>query len=289
MRKKNVLIGGSGFIGSALAAQLLAKGEQVVSVSHSPEGDPRGVESVIVDLYQESCPSEVFEGADAVFILLGQKHQGFNPAQEKEILKNLVQPLKSLPAHVYYCSTALVYGETKVSAAESTPCHPIDEYSQFKLAAESILQGIIPADRLTIFRLSNVYGSPRNKGFIGLLMNKLAEPNPTIRLNGDGLQRRDFIFLDDLISAIITVVNSPQKSGITNISTGESPTLLEVVKLVGEISGKTISCECGTANNQEPRESLTDNTRLKELFGYCEFTPLKDGLTKTLQRYKESN
>lgn len=283
----NLLIGGSGFIGSALGRELISRRERVVSVSLSSEGNAPGVNPVIVDLYHQPCPQDILDEADNVFILLGQTHKGFDAAQEKQVLDTLARSLSKGRSRVFYFSTVLVYGHTLSHATETTIPKPLDDYSKFKLEAEAIVTDHIPPERLTILRLANIYGSPKNKGFIGLLMGKLADPNPDIRLNGDGQQRRDFVFIDDLVHAIIAVVNKPSQSGIVNISTGVSHSLIDVIILVSEVSGKNVNYELSRIEVNEPRDSLVDNSRLRKVFGYANFTPLKDGLTKTLQRYSD--
>jgi UDP-glucose 4-epimerase len=284
----NLLIGGTGFIGSVLGQSLIAHGEKVVSVSNVSKGHSEGVTPMVIDLYQASCPQEVFDHADNTFILIGQIHKGFDADQEHQVLADLARGLKASQSRVFCFSTALVYGETPRPATESTPCEPIEEYSKFKLKAESLLQEHISSDRLTIFRLANIYGSTKNRGIIGVLMNKLMHPKPEITLNGDGQQRRDYVFIDYLIQAILAVAHK-RHHGIVNISTGTSHSLIEVVDLASEISHQTIDCQVTQIPINEPQNSLVDNTRLKTVCKYSEFTPLRQGLAKTLKRYQEDS
>ncbi len=283
----NLLIGGSGFIGSALGQELVRRNDTVVSVSLSGDGDAPGVTSIAFDLYQEPCPQDLLEEADHIFILVGQTHQGFDVNQEKKLVTTLAKAMQNCRAKVYYFSTVNVYGESPNKALETSPCHPLDDYGQFKLAAEGIIRHYIPEQQLTIFRLTNTYGSPRNRGFIGLLMRKLSENDPCVSLNGDGEQRRDYIFIDDLVQAIIAVRDKPNEFGIVNIATGTTYSLIQVVDLVNLVSGTKLAYSITHRNMNEAQDCLVDNTRLRQDFDYDTFTSLKQGLVKTLKRYRE--
>lgn len=286
---KNVLIGGTGFIGSALARELLNRGEEVVSISRSGQAIPEGVTPLALDLYAQSIPQDQLAGADTVFILLGQNHPGFDSTHEDHAITQLASNLQHTDADVFYFSTANVYGDTPEKATEETTPHPYDAYGRFKLKAEAILAAAIPTTRLTILRPTNVYGTPGNKGFIGLLMRKLADPAPAIELNGDGQQRRDFLFIDDLIQATLAIRNQPKHRGIVNVSTATSYSLIEVVELASKIAGKKIDYTVTHKPLNGPLDNQIDNTRLTQTYGYKAITPLQDGLIKTFQSYQEIN
>lgn len=286
----NLLIGGSGFIGSALGAEMVKRGDKVVSVSLSGEGDAEGVESVIVDLNNEPCPQELLDNADTIYVLnIGQLREGFDADREKQIVKNVAASLKNIRANIVFFSSVAVYGHTPEPVTEDSTCNPIGAYGQFKLEAESVFKDAISTDRLTILRLANIYGTPRNRGFIGLALRQLTEPSPLIKLNGDGQHKRDYVFIDDLVRAILTVVAAPRPHGTVNISTGKSYTLVEVVELVSEVSRTKLNYEITHVDTNEPQDSFISNDRLKKVFGFTDFTPLKDGLRKTYERYNESN
>jgi UDP-glucose 4-epimerase len=283
----HVLIGGSGFIGSQISQALIHRGDTVTSISKLGDDRVTGVTSVAIDLYTDPCPQDVLGKADTVIILIGQTHSTFDARLERETLERIARQLQSVKARVYYASTTLVYGNTSEPADETTPVSPIGPYSVFKVHAEELLQTHIPADRLTIFRFSNVYGAPRNRGIIGLLMQKSSESPIHISLNGNGLQTRDYIFVDDLITAILHVVDKPYESGITNVATGVAYTLVDVVDNVSHAIGMPIEYTITGTPIEEPQDNQIDNTRLRTVFGVTKFTPLLDGLSRTYSRYKD--
>lgn len=283
----HLVIGGTGFIGSELCRTLANRGERVVSISKSGRAPAPNISSVAADLYRQSCPQDLIEQAGNVYILVGQNHASFDRDQELQLLMRLVHQLEHASARVHYFSSALVYGHTLKPAAESSSCNPVDSYSAFKLEAEQFLTNQLPPERLTILRLSNVYGTPQNRGFIGHLMTKLAEAQPHIALNGNGEQKRDYIFVDDLIHAIMAVVMKADENGTVNIATGTSYSLLEIISHVAEIAGRQINYDVTHRVIPEPQDSLICNQRLREVYEYADFTSLADGLAATLTRYQE--
>ncbi len=283
----HVLIGGSGFIGSMLSQMLINRGDAVTSVSKSGNDSVDGVTSVTVDLYAAPCPNRILDNADTVIILIGQTHTAFDSRLEKQTLQRLADQLKDSQARVYYASTTLVYGDVTTPADETTPVNPIGAYSTFKAEAETILQELIPPDRLTIFRFANVYGTPKNRGIIGLLMQKSNENPIELSLNDDGQQTRDYIFVDDLVSSILHIVDKPEESGITNVATGITHTLIEVVNEVSRVLGKPIGYSVTHLPVEEPHDNRIENIRLQTVFGITKFTPLATGLVQTYSRYKD--
>lgn len=282
---KSLLLGGTGFIGSVLGAELLKSGSEVASVSLSGRGNAPGIVSVALDLYRHALPRKLISDQDTVFILLGQFHQDFDPVQERALIESLAKTLRPTSARVIYFSSVMVYGHTKIPARETSPCHPVGDYAKHKLEAEGLVIEAIPADRLTVVRPSNVYGTPKNRGFIGNVMKQLLKSEPQIALNGDGMQTRDYIFIDDLVKAVIGV-NTMEIPGIINIATGVSHTLIDVVKIAEAVSGKKIACTITHSPVNEPHDNLVSNRLLKSEAHFKHFTSLHNGLNQTLKRYQ---
>jgi UDP-glucose 4-epimerase len=281
----NLLLGGSGFIGSHIGRKLLAQGDQVTSISRSIGGVSPGVNSIALDFASDRCPQKVLESSDAILILLGQTYKDFDIKKEEQIITNLARQLQSTRARVFYFSTVMVYGDTAAPAAEIAPLQPQDSYGKYKVTAEEILRNTLEAKRLTILRLANIYGSKGNKGFIGLLLNKIQEERPFIQLNGNGQQTRDYVFIDDLVNALVTIINAPGSFGTVNIATGKSYSLIETIDLVSEVTGKKIEYHITHRSVDEPQNSHIDNRTLRDVYGYDRFLSLGEGLAKTVKRY----
>jgi UDP-glucose 4-epimerase len=281
----NILIGGTGFIGSELARGLVKRKEKVVSVAHD-KGDIPNVEYIGIDLRAKELPHTLLDRAENVFILIGQIGPNFDAESEKRLLTKLVKPLSVGRQRVFFFSTVLVYGNRTRAANEESSCRPIGVYPQFKLDAEKIMHDLIPRKRLVTLRLANVYGSPKNRGFIGVAMKKIADPqdHAPISILGSGRQRRDYIFVDDVIGAVLSVKKKSGGSGIVNITTGKSYSLMEVLEILSKVAGRKIPYE-NTDKRLEADTIIVSNERLQKEFGYKNFIPLEEGLKKTLARY----
>jgi nucleoside-diphosphate-sugar epimerase len=191
-----------------------------------------------------------------------------------------------LPKKVLYLSSVLVYGEAVEPATEETPCYPADQYSQFKCAAEALLcERLDQKIALGVLRLANVYGGRKNRGFIGLVMDRLAQGRGTkLVLNGDGLQERDYIFIDDVVAALIAVKRSLKQNDTINIATGESHTLLDILYEVAEITGQPLLYEKNNKELVEVGKSRIKNEKLEKQYHFSPFYGLRTGLQETYLR-----
>lgn len=286
-QKAIILLGGTGFIGSALASELVHQGERVISVSRSlPEKQEGGVEYYACDIATKPEKlTEILGTGSTIFLLTGQNHAGFDKEKEMNIFSKTLDTVKaSSPEKVLFTSSALVYGDCDVPVSEDHPIEPKESYSIFKVECEKMLEERLSEIPVGILRLANVYGSKKNKGFVGLVCKKTLGIDP-IQVNGDGLQERDYIFLDDAVSAMIAVKDGLRETDIVNISTGKSETLLEVIHAISEAAGKKIPYEVTGVPVNEVKDSLIDNRKLIEKYGYVPKVSLKEGLQETWKRY----
>ena len=284
---QNILVGGSGFIGSGLALELVRRGESVISISRHEHDKVTGVESLVLDITDVAQLSKDFPQGETVYVLIGQNHSEFDIKSELQTLRNLISVLNErLPSRVIYLSSALVYGETTVPAAEDTSCQPADQYSHFKYAAECLLrEQLNPKIILGILRLANVYGGKKNRGFIGLVMDRLtAGQSTTLILNGDGLQERDYIFIDDVVDALVTVRQELHRSDTINVATGESHTLLDILREMTEIIGRPIPYQKNSGGVVEVGKSRMNNDRLQHQYHFSPRFGLSIGLQETYLR-----
>lgn len=287
---KNIVIGGTGFIGSALVQELVRRGKDVVSVSrHLPEEKKSGVEYVVLDIASEKEKFQATLGrGNRIFLLSGQNYVDFDVQKELGDFSKILEIMKaSLPEKVFFTSSTLVYGECETPASEDHALDPQESYSAFKVSCEQLLQEKLVGIPVGILRLANVYGSEKNKGFVGLVFKKFFT-NDLMRVNGDGLQERDYIFLDDVVSSVTTVAENLTETDIINISTGKSETLIDVIGCISQITGKKVSYEITGIPVNEVNRSQIKNTRLREKYGYTPETMLQEGLQKTWERYQES-
>lgn len=254
---KNVFVGGGcGFIGSHLVRKLLETGvERVVVVDDESSGnrsmlpdDPR-VEFHCYDLKFRGALAELMPGCDTVF------HLAANPdisraATHPEIdfvsgtmITNAV--LESARIHgikrIIYTSGSGVYGDHGLDVVgERTECRPISTYGASKLASEAMICSYCHMFGMEgrAFRFANVVG-PRQTHGVGFdFMRRLREDQTKLKILGDGEQKKSYIYIDDVLDAVFTVLDKPTPGfDAFNVATGDYITVREIAMLAIEASG----------------------------------------------------
>ena len=139
----NVLVGGTGFIGTALAEELIQQGEAVTSIARNiPEEKTEGVVYHAIDIFahpEQLIP--LFGHGATIFLMIGQNSSTFDVAKELEGFEKVLDVMRtSVPEKVLFTSTALVYGESIEAATEHHNLAPKDIYAQFKVSCEKMIQ-----------------------------------------------------------------------------------------------------------------------------------------------------
>jgi UDP-glucose 4-epimerase len=286
---KNIVIGGSGFIGSELCARLNVDGESFLSISKS-EKNITGFNSRICDVGNSEKLKNILKGAENIFILIGQTSSDFDKNREIENIKSTIDCIDdNSTKKVFYFSSALIYGEAKNALMENSRLRPVDEYSKFKVEAENVLKelSLNKKWKLGILRLSNVYGNPRNRGFIGFVLNQVLEKKLfEIPINGNGNQLRDYIFIDDVVDAVLSIRDKIKESDIINISSGESYSLLDVISEINKNLTRKIKYKILYNKIIEVNRSLVSNEKLRDSYGFIPKYDFSRGITRTIENYK---
>lgn len=282
----NIIFGGTGFIGTALCRALRARDEEVTAFSRRGNGTVPDVQYRTFDLLRSSFNANELRAQDRVFILTGQKGQGFDASAELRAHEKLLMELGTSPARVILASTVLVYGTATDLVDERSPCQPIDAYEQFKLRCEQVAQREIRADRLSILRIATLYGPNKADGVVRAMMT--ATSATPFQRDGDGHTERDYLFLDDTIRAIVEIIDAPDPSGITNVCSGESLTLLHLMDACETALERPIPWVQGSFTASGPQQLRVSNERLCSVFGASAMTPLAVGLQRTAATYTRS-
>lgn len=280
-----LLIGGTGFIGSELARAFIGAGKKVVSIGRHPKEDNYGKVEV-ADASDLSALEQAWPTAETVFILTGQNKRDFDEKKEMKMLQNIVNVLNGrLPKKVFYLSSVLVYGDVSAPARENNTCKPLEKYSQFKYQAEIMLQQTLNKKILLgILRLGNVYGNPANRGFIHWLILAVKNKQKLI-LTGEGLQERDYVFIDDVVDTLLGLEDKLLQSDTINVASGKSTSLIEVVKVMERVVEKSIPFEVNHQSVMEVQTSRVDVSKLQGCYSLKLSQDLCTGLGITLNRY----
>jgi len=247
---KIVVIGGAGFIGSHLVDKLLSLGHQVAVIDNLSAGQREYV-SAAATLHQidilDPGLGQVFDAIqpEVVYHLAAQKNLRLsitNPILDAEI--NILGSLKVLEqaarcqARVIFASSAAVYGNASVDIDEDSATNPITPYGITKLAVEHYLQFYHQQHQLptTIFRFANAYGprqDPNSEaGVIALFCHWQLEHLP-LKINGDGKQTRDFVYVGDIVAALVYGLTN---TGVYNVGTEVETSLQDIVTALEQIS-----------------------------------------------------
>jgi ADP-L-glycero-D-manno-heptose 6-epimerase len=311
-----IVTGGAGFIGSNIVDALNAKGiSEILVVDRKGDNFRNLADARISDFMQ---PDE-FTGAierdalpariDAIF------HQGAcvdttcddsaymmenNFTFSKAVLHFAVA--RKIP--LVYASSAAVYGASKAFETTSENERPLNLYGRSKLAFDNHVRGIVASSESTVagLRYFNVYG-PRetHKGKMASMVYQLYRQ---LRATGrarlftgtdgyaDGEQRRDFVFVGDVVRVNLAIAEGPMRKGIFNVGTGQSRSFNDVAKtLIGQIGAGAIEYVPFPASLTGRYQSFTQAElwALRDA-GYGEsFSSLEDGIAKSVAAWSQES
>ncbi|MDO5977543.1 GDP-mannose 4,6-dehydratase [Flavivirga spongiicola] len=318
-KNKNVLItGGLGFIGSNLAIKLVELGANVTIIdSVIPEygGNLKNIESIkdrvkinFSDVRDEFSIKYLIKDQDFLFNLAGQTSHidsMTNPFQDLEI--NAKSQLSILEAcrknnqniKIVFASTRQLYGKPQyLPVDENHPIIPVDVNGINKMSGENyhLLYNNIYGIKTCVLRLTNTYG-PRlrikdaRQTFLGIWVRNIIEEKPFL-IFGDGLQVRDYNYVDDVVDAFILSALSDKTNGhIYNLGEPNPINLKETASILIEENKK------GTYNMipfPEERKSIdigdfyANFNKINQDLGWYPKTPFREGIKETLTYYKKN-
>ena len=293
-----MVTGGAGFIGSHLVDALLARGEEVHVVDNlatgSPENLPSATEFHEVDIRDQALEQLVGRlRPEVVFHLAAQADVGTSverPLFDADV--NVVGTVRVLEAAratnsrlVFTSSGGALYGECERPAREDDEPQPLSPYAASKLAGEQYLatwNRLYGAGHVSC-RLANVYG-PRQLpslegGVIAIFLDRLRDGRET-EIFGDGNQTRDFVYVGDVVRALLAAASSPA-SGVFNVGSGVATSVAELHRLCAETAGVDQEPRFAAARPGDLRHSVIDSSRAaRELDWHAELT-LAMGLAET--------
>lgn len=188
---------------------------------------------------------------------------------------------------IVFASSAAVYGETvKLPIKETQKLLPLNPYGFSKILAESKILSTSKKHNLdySILRYSNVYGpgqrSDTEGGVISIFCNHAVSSKEVV-IYGDGLQTRDFIYIDDITSANYLSMLSPA-SFIANVSTGKETSILNLIKTIEKVLRKKMKIKFKAGKDGEIIKNCLNNSFIKQAIDWKPETKLEAGIAKTL-------
>lgn len=303
-----LVTGGAGFIGSNLLRRLIDQGDSVAVIDDLSTGFSENLEGLDVDFHGSSILDEnallsAAEGADAIVHLaaLGSVPRSVaNPiashAANATGTLMVCEAARKTGAHLVAASSSSVYGSVPdLPRVESLPTRPMSPYAATKLATESYVLAYghsYGMDTLP-FRFFNVYGPRQAAGhaYAAVIPTFVdaALKGDSIPLNGDGLQTRDFTFVDTVTWVLADAVHRRVTSDIpVNLAIGANVSLLDLIAELEDLLGRSLTIERRPARVGDVRASQSNPQLLESLFPETPITEFREGLSSTVKWFQAS-
>jgi UDP-glucose 4-epimerase len=287
-----VVTGGAGFIGSNLVDALVGRGDEVVVIDDLSSGRRDHVSPAASFVEADIRDGIDAGGAGVVFHLAAQADVQTSvrrPDQDAAInvvgTVRVLEAARAAGAQVLFSSTGgAIYGECDAPAPESAPRRPVSPYGIAKLCAEEYLAGwnrIHGTDHVAL-RFGNVFGPRQDSslegGVVSIFLERLARGEETL-IFGDGLQSRDFVFVGDVVDALLAAAG--HTGDVFNVGTGEETSVLELHRLCAKVAGVDAEPRLEGARLGDARRSVLDVSHAAEELGWRSRVSLEDGLRQT--------
>jgi UDP-glucose 4-epimerase len=316
-KKKNVLVtGGAGFIGSHLVDKLLAVGAaKVVIVDNFFLGKEKNIKQAITQynnivVYRDDARNFGVmqailekEKIQVVFNLatIALNYSFFNPFDaymvNVEIMDTLLKLLK-LKAYdtLIHSSSSEAYGTAQYSPMdENHPTNPTTPYAAGKAAADLMALSFYNVFKfdIAIIRPFNNYGPRQNDkqlaAIIPLTASRILNGGKPV-IEGDGLQTRDFIYVEDTVRAFIMAYENEKTRGkVINLGSGLEISMLELISVICKYFNYKGEIEYRPARPADVRRLCADSKLARELIGFVPEVSLETGLERTLAWYEDKS
>jgi len=309
MGKRILVTGGAGFLGSHLCERLLNDGHEVVCLDNYFTGSKRNIVHLLqhpyFELIRHDVTMPIFLEVDEIYNLAcpaSPIHYQYNPIKTVKTsvmgAVNMLGLAKRIKAKILQASTSEVYGDPEIHPQHEeywghvNPIGPRACYDEGKRCAETLFMGYHQQNnvKIKILRIFNTYG-PRMHPNDGRVVSNFivqALKGEDITVYGDGSQTRSFCYVDDLIEAMIRMMNTPEDFiGPVNAGNPTEFTILQLAQKVIEMTGSSSKIIFSSLPADDPMQRKPDITKAREILGWQPTVQLDEGLEKTIKYFKE--
>lgn len=300
-----LVTGGAGFIGTHLVRRLVADGAEVTVVDDlrapSARPVPAGVawhgfrlpDPRLRELVAGQRFDRIYHLAGAAYVPPSIEDPAADLGNNAEVTIDLLEAVRrgSPGTAVVYTSSAAVYGSpTMLPISEETPIAPVSPYGVSKYAAEQYvtLYARLHGLRTATLRLFSVFGPGQRKQVVYDLIAKLAADPTRLEVIGAGTEVRDFVFVEDVVTAMTTVMGrAPLQGEVYNVASGCGVTIRELVGHVTAVLG--VSPTVAYNGEVRPGDALHwvgDIGRLRAL-GFVPATSVREGVGRVVQWFAQ--
>jgi len=307
-RKRVLVTGGAGFLGSHLCDRLIADGHEVLCVDNFFTGDKGNIAHLLkherFELLRHDVTFPLFVEVDEIYNLAcpaSPIHYQHDPVQTTKTSVhgaiNMLGLAKRLRAKILQASTSEVYGDPAVHPQTEeywghvNPIGPRSCYDEGKRCAETLFfdyhrqVGL----QIKVARIFNTYG-PRMHIADGRVVSNFivqALKGEPITLYGDGKQTRSFCYVDDLVDGLVKLMDSPDEvTGPVNLGNPAEFSMAELAAQVIDATGSRSELTYAPLPQDDPRQRQPDISRARELLGWQPAISLDEGLKRTIDDFK---
>lgn len=314
--RRYLVTGGSGFIGSNIVEALLLRGDHVTVLDDFSTGRRQNLEAVVRTRPSGSAGPEILEGdiRDTAMVRRAVRgithvlHQAALPSVPRSIedpgsshavnatgtLNLLIEARDAGVKRFVYASSSSVYGDSpEQPKVESMPTAPLSPYAVSKLAGEfycRIFHSLYGLETVSL-RYFNVFGPRQDPtsqyaAVVPNFVKALASGRPPI-VFGDGLQSRDFTYVENAVDANLKACEAPAQAcgRAYNVACGDRVTLLDLLNLLERVTAKAVPPVHEKPRPGDVRHSLADIGEARRLLGYEPRVPLEEGLRRTVAAF----
>ena len=304
-----LVLGGGGFIGSAVIRKLLDRGHSVRIFQRSQDGSDvykqysNKIEWVIGEFANRKDVENALNEIDTVIHLISTTlPKSSNEDMEFDIKSNVIPTLtlleamvfKSIPRIIFASSGGTVYGVPQyIPIDEEHQTEPLVSYGITKLIIEKymLLFQKLYGIRSIVLRVSNPYGEGQKmnsgQGVIAAFIRRALNKSP-LEIWGDGNVTRDYIYVDDVADAFVKAVQYEGKNSIFNISSGIGTTITEIIENLEIAIGVPIARVYRNARIFDVEVNVLSNKLAKDELDWHPKTSLRNGLAKTIKLFKDA-
>ncbi len=308
--KRVLVTGGAGFIGSHLCRRLLARGDEVVCVDNFYTGRKSNVLDLLgnplFELLRHDITFPLYAEVDQIYNLAcpaSPIYYQFDPVQTTKTSVhgaiNMLGLAKRLKVPILQASTSEVYGDPEVHPQHESywgrvnPIGPRSCYDEGKRCAETLFFDYYRQHRLAIrvIRIFNTYGPNMQPDDGRVVSNFIVQAlrGEDLTIYGDGTQTRSFCYVDDLVEAMIRMMdNAENDPGPVNLGNPVESTILQIAETIRRLTGSSSRIVFRPLPVDDPRQRQPDITRARELLGWEPTTGLEDGLGKTIAYFRKT-
>ena len=306
LRKRVLVTGGSGFLGSHLCERLLNQGHEVICVDNFFSSARANVEEFMdnkrFELIRHDVTFPLYVEVDEIYNLAcpaSPVHYQHDPVQTIKTCVhgaiNMLGLAKRLGARIYQASTSEVYGDPEVHPQTEDYWGHVNPngirscYDEGKRCAEALFfayrrQGNLP---IKVGRIFNTYGPKMHPNDGRVVSNFIIQAlkNEPITIYGDGSQTRSFCFVSDLVEGLIRMMEQDY-IGPVNLGNPHEMTIAEIAELIVRLTGSSSKLVFRPLPKDDPVKRKPDITLAREKLGWQPKVALEDGLKKTIAYFQ---